>query len=234
MGRTLRLSIAVLSLLTVLTVASAGAATPDGTAILAKSFALASHKTSMTIAGTLSGPGATLTIIGEYTPKASGGVTKVQGVGVSDQVQPNGAKYGYVRASSIAALGKQLEIANANSNEVNVWYKVSSKDPRFEDLFGGASTIAQTFSFSSIGWVRSATYEGTSDLNGVPVIMLIAASHMFAAGKGYNEEQLYLTDTSDPLPYAMTGPIGTTGLIYFTKWNTTTLAIPKATTSLPH
>jgi hypothetical protein len=32
----------------------------------------------------------------------------------------------------------------------------------------------------------------------------------------------------------MTGPVGATGVIYFSKWNSTTLAIPKATTALPH
>jgi hypothetical protein len=207
---------------------------PNGNAILTESFALASHKTSMTISGTLLGSGATLSILGAYTPRASGGATTVKGVGFSDEVQPNGAKYGYVKANSVAALGKQLEITNPKSSEINVWYKVTSKDPRFAGFFGGADTVAQTFSFGPIGWIRSATYESTTVLNGVQVYMLIAASHLFAAKSGYNETTLYVTDSAHPLPYAMTGPIGTTGLIYFSKWNSTTLAIPKATTALPH
>jgi hypothetical protein len=225
--------IALLSVPTVLVATSANAATPNGTAILAESFALASHESSMTLSGTLSGPGVTLTISGEYTPKTSGGVTTVKGVGSSLEVQPNGANYGYVKANSVAALGQLLEIKNPKSSEVDVWYQITSKDPRFTDLFGGASTVAQTFSFGPIGWIRSANYEGTSVIRGVPVFMLVAASHLFIDKTGFNEETLYVTDSTHPLPYAMTGPIGTTGLIYFSKWNSTTLTIPKATTALP-
>jgi hypothetical protein len=233
-GRTARLIAAFLGCLTLLVATSAGAAVPNGSAILAQSFALASHKTSMTIYGTLSGPGTTLTISGKYTAQASGGVTTVNGVGASDEVQPNGANYGYVKATTVAALGKLLEIAKPTSSEINVWYKVTSKDPRFADFFGGASTVAQTFSFSPIGWVRTATYEGTAVLKGVRVIVLVGASHLFINKSGFNEETLYVTDSSHPLPFAMTGPLNTTGHIFFSKWNSTTLAIPESTTALPH
>jgi hypothetical protein len=224
---------ALLSFLPVLVATTAGATIPNGSAIQAESFALASRQTSMTLRGTLTGPGVTLSIFGRYTAKASGGITTVNGTGSSDEVQPNGANYGFVRANSVAALGKLLEITNPKSSEVNVWYKVTGKDPRFADFFGGADTIAQTFSFTPMGWIRSATYESTTVLRGVPVLMLIAASHLFVPKSGYNEEQLYVTDSTHPLPFAMTGPIGTKGLIYFSKWNSTTLAIPNVTTALP-
>lgn len=244
-GRVLR-PLFVVSVLTVLVATSAGASittttiatttttTPDGNAIIAESFALASHKTSMTISGTLTGSGTTLSLFGKYTSKASSGVTTVKGVGTSDEVQPNGARYGYVKATSIAALGQLLEITNPKSSEVNVWYKVTSKDSRFADFFGGASTVAQTFSFSPIGWTRTANYEGTSVVRGVSVYQLVALSHLFIDKSGYNETTLYVTDSAVPLPLAMTGPIGTTGLIYFSKWNATRLTIPKSTTALPH
>jgi hypothetical protein len=244
-GRALR-PLFVVSVLTVLVATSAGASittttiatttttTPDGNAIIAESFALASHKTSMTISGTLTGSGTTLSLFGKYTSKASSGVTTVKGVGTSDEVQPNGARYGYVKATSIAALGQLLEITNPKSSEVNVWYKVTSKDSRFADFFGGASTVAQTFSFSPIGWTRTANYEGTSVVRGVSVYQLVALSHLFIDKSGYNETTLYVTDSAVPLPLAMTGPIGTTGLIYFSKWNATRLTIPKSTTALPH
>jgi hypothetical protein len=244
-GRALRPLIAF-SVLTVLVATSAGASittttiatttttAPDGNAIIAESFALASHKTSMTISGTLTGSGTTLSLFGKYTSKASSGVTTVKGVGTSDEVQPNGARYGFVKATSIAALGQLLEITNPKSSEVNVWYKVTSKDSRFADFFGGASTVAQTFSFSPIGWTRTANYEGTSVVRGVSVYQLVALSHLFIDKSGYNETTLYVTDSAVPLPLAMTGPIGTTGLIYFSKWNATRLTIPKTTTALPH
>jgi hypothetical protein len=231
-GRVLRVAIAVLILPTVLVATAAGATTPNGNAIMAQSFALASHKMSVTLSGSLTGSGTSLRIIGEYTSKASEGVSSVKGVGSSVEVQPNGASYGFVKANSLAALAQLLEIKRPNSSEVNVWYRVTSKDARFVDFFGGASTVAQTFSFSSIGWLRTANYEGTSVVNGVPVVMLVAASHLFIAKKGYNEETLYVNESTH-LPYAMTGPIGTTGLIYMNKWNATTLTIPTSTTPLP-
>ncbi len=246
-GRTARLLIVPLSLVAVLVATSAGATTtttstttttttavPNGNAILAESFASASHKKSVTISGTLSGPGTTWSVLGKYTAKASWGLSTVRGVGASVEVQSNGANYGYVKANSVAALRRQLEVTNPKSSEVSVWYKVTSKDPRFADFFAGASTIAQAFSFSSVGWIRSGIYEGTEVLNGVQVIVLTAASNMFAGPGGYNEEALYVTDSTRPMPFAMTGPIGTTGMIYFSKWNATSLAIPKAKTPLPY
>ena len=233
-GRTLRLLIAPLSCLTVLVATSAGATVPNGDAILAQSFALASQKTSMTFSGTLSKTGTTLSIVGKYTPRASEGVTTVKGTGTSLEVQPNGANYGYVKATSVAALRQLLEIKTPKSSEINVWFRITRNDPRFADFFGGADTVAQTFSFGPNGWMPTATYQGTSVLNGVPVLVLTAASHMFIEKSGFNEEALYVTDSTNPLPSAMTGPIGTTGLIYFSKWNSTSLAIPKSTTALPH
>ena len=53
------------------------------------------------------------------------------------------------------------------------------------------------------------------------------------AKSGFAKETLYVTDSAHPLPFAMSGPVGTTGLIYFSKWNATTLTIPKTTTLLP-
>jgi hypothetical protein len=212
---------------------TAGATAPNGNAILAESFALASQQKSVTLSGTLTGPGAHLSLVAEYTPKASGGVTTVQGAGTYEQVQPNGANYGFVRANSLAALRQQLDVSQPNSSEVNVWYKVTSKDSRFTSLFGGADTLAQTFSFTPVGWLRSGNYEGTSVLRGVQVFMLVTAAHMFVDNKGYNETTLYVADSNRPLPFAMTGPIGATGLIYFSKWNSTTLTIPTATALLP-
>jgi hypothetical protein len=233
-GRTLRLLIALLSSLPVLVAASSGASTPNGDAILAQSLSLASHKTSMTLSGTLTEKGITLSIHGEYTPKGSDGVTKVDGIGTSDEVQPYGANYGYVKANSIAALNQLLEIKNPKSSEVNVWYKVTRKDSRFADLFGGANTVAQEFSIGPIGWFRTANYEGTTVVKGVQVYALVAGAHLFVDKAGFNETTLYVTDSIHPLPFAMTGPLGMTGLIYFSKWNSTTLSIPNATTALPH
>jgi hypothetical protein len=249
-ARTSQLIFALLSFLTVLIATSSGAATtttttttttpttttttPDGTAILVKSLALASHEVSFTMRGTLSGPGVTLSIFARCTPKASGLVTTVRGGGTSDVVEPNKSNYGFVRANSIAALRQQLEISNPTSSEVNVWFKVTSKDSRFADFFGGASTVAQTFSFGPIGWMRSAAYEGNDVLRGVPVYILTAESNMFVANGGYNEVRLYVTDSTRPLPFAMTGPITSTGLLYFSKWNSTTLSTPTSTVALPH
>jgi len=227
--------IALLGSLTVIVATNSGAATPNGNAILAQALADASHKTSMTISGTLTGSGNAVSISGGFTPTASGGVTTEQGLGSSEEIQPNGAHFAFVKASSIAALGTILEVKHPTSNEINVWYRLTSKDPRFADIVGnGAETVAETFSFSPIGWSRSATYESTVVLKGVRVIKLKAASNLFVQNKGFGMETLYVTDTSHPLPFAMTGPVGSSGLIYFSAWDSTTIAIPSAKADLPN
>jgi len=234
LSKSLRILIVLLSPLTVLVTITAGAATPNGKVVLARALSDASKMTSMTIAGTVSESGTRLSLDGGFTPEASGGATTVQGSGTSVEIQPNGAKYGYVKANSIAALGNQLEIKKPTSSEINVWYKITSKDPRFSDIFGsGADTVAQTFSFSPVGWSRSATYEGTVVLRGVRLIKSSAAANLFVGQNGFAKETLYVTDATRPLPFAMTGPVGTKGLIYFSKWNATTVTIPNATTALP-
>jgi hypothetical protein len=226
--------IALLGSLTVFVATNSGAATPNGKVLLAQALADASQKSSMTISGTLSASGNVVSISGGFTPIANGGVTTEKGLGSSEEIQPNGAHFAFVKASSIAALGTILEVKHPKSNEINVWYRITSKDPRFADIVGdGAETVAQTFSFSPIGWSRSATYEGTVVLKGVRVFKLNAAANLFVQNKGFGKETLYVTDSTHPLPFALTGPVGSSGLIYFSGWNSTTITIPSAKADLP-
>ena len=119
--------------------------------------------------------------------------------------------------------------------EVGVWYKVPKSDPRYNSISspGGAQTVAQSFSFSAVGWSRSATYEGTTVLHGIHVIKLESGSNLFVTGSGFGKTTLYVTDSTRPLPFAMSGPAGTTGLLYFSGWGSTTVEIPTASADLP-
>ncbi len=102
--KAVRSFLAMLCFAIVLASNTAGAAAPNGKVLLAQALADASKETSMTISGTLTGSGLTLSIDGGYTSKASGGITTQKGQGSADEVQPNGANYGFVKANSIASL----------------------------------------------------------------------------------------------------------------------------------
>jgi len=223
----------LLSSLAVLTNVS-GAAPPNGTALLAQSFTDAAQNTSVAMTGTVSGSGASVTLNGGFAVNANGGVTTAKGLGSVDEVQPNGAKYAFVKGNSLAALSDYLEVKTPKVSEINVWYKITNKDPRFTSIVGGgAETVAQVFSFSPIGWRRSATYEGTVVLKGVRVLKLSASSDLFVEKSGFAKQTIYVTDAVHPLPFAMTGPAGTSGLVYFSRWDHITIAIPTSTTNLP-
>ena len=120
------------------------------------------------------------------------------------------------------------------SAEIGVWYEVTKSDPRYNSIDppGGADTIAQTFSYSAVGWSRSTSFEGFATLKGVKVIKLSAASNFWVT-KGFGKVTLYVTDVSHPLPFAVSGPPGTSGLGYFSKWGRTKVAIPTTRVSLP-
>jgi len=210
------------------------AAAPNGGLLLAQTFADAAQKTSVSMVGTLTDAGSSVTLNGGFAANANGGVTTERGVGSVDEVQPNGSKYAFVKGDSIGALGNYLEVKVPKVSEINVWYKITSKDPRFTTIVGGgAQTVAQVFSFSSIGWSRTATYEGTAVLKGVRVFKLSASSNLFVEKSGFAKQTLYITDAVHPLPFAMSGPAGTSGLLYFSKWDSTSITLPTTTTNLP-
>ncbi len=231
-----RVLIAIIALLSSLAmfVNVSAAAVPNGGLLLAQTFADAAQKSSVSMTGTFSGSSYSLTLNGGFAAKANGGTTTDKGVGSIVEIQPNGAKYAFVKGSSIGALSNFLEIKAPKVSEINVWYKITSKDPRFSTVVGqGADTVAQVFSFSSIGWRRTATYEGTAVLKGVRVFKLSASSNLFVEKSGFARQTLYITDAVHPLPFAMTGPAGTSGLLYFSKWDRTLITLPRTTTNLP-
>lgn len=214
---------------------NAGASTPNGLSILTRALSDGSHKSSMTISGTFSGLGIKASVNGGFTSAAEGGVTSLSGVGSEDIIQPLGKSYYYVKASALAVLKNEFDVTAPTTAEVGVWYEVPKSDPRYDSINtpGGAQTVVQAFSFSTVGWSKTATYEGTAVLKGVRVIKLESGSNLFVTGSGFGKTTLYVTDSSDPLPFAMSGPAGTTGLLYFRKWNDTTVTIPIAAAELP-
>lgn len=212
-----------------------GASTPNALAILTKALSDGAHESSMTISGTFVAPGFKASLDGGFTPLAQGGVTTLDGTGSTDIIGPAGKNYCYVKGSSLAALKSELDVKSPTAAEIGVWYKLPASDPRYASIDGptGAQTVAQSFSFSPVGWKRAATYEGTTVLRGVRVIKLESASDLFVTGSGFAKTTIYVTDTSHSLPFAMSGPLGTTGLVYFSKWGMTVVPIPSASTDLP-
>jgi hypothetical protein len=213
----------------------AGASAPNAKTILTTALHNASEERSMTISGQFSESGSQATIEGGYAPAGAGGIESLSGEGTEDIIEPTGAKYCFVKATSLAVLKNALEVKTPTNAEIGVWYKVTSTDPRYNFIASpsGAQNIAQTFSFSSVGWSHAATYEGTTRIKGVRVIKLEGASNFWVTGKGFAKITLYVTDAAHSLPYAISGPPGTAGLVYFTKWNATTVIIPSSNVDLP-
>jgi hypothetical protein len=228
-------ALAILGFTAPLLSSTVGASTPNGLTILTKALTDGSHESSMTITGSFVASGFKASVDGGFAAAAEGGVTTVAGTGSEDIVGPVGKNYCFVKASSLAVLKSEFEVKNPTAAEIGVWYKLPSSDPRFAEIdsASGAQTVAESFSFSAIGWKRAATYEGTAVLRGVHVIKLESASNLFVSASGFGKTTLYVTNTSHSLPFAMSGPVGTTGLVYFSKWGTTTVAIPSASSDLP-
>ncbi len=213
---------------------TAGASTPNPLSILTKALSDGSHESSMTISATFTGSGINASLVGGFSSKGNGGVTTLPGVGSEDIVTPVGKSYCFVKASTLAVLSEILDVKTPTASEVGVWYEVPKSDPRYTSIASsGAQTVAESFSFTPVGWSRKATYGGTTVLRGVRVIKLEAASNLFASGSGFGKSTLYVTDTSNSLPFAMSGPAGTSGLVYFSKWGTTSVVFPTTTADLP-
>ena len=236
MSRTLTRSlVAAVALATPFYALSAGTAKISAKSTLSAALADGASQKSVTLSGTVSGSGTTITLDGGFSPAGNGGLTTVPKVGTYYAISPRGKKYCFVKATSVAMLKQALYVKSPNTDEINLWYKVTSKDPRYDSIASpnGAQTVSQLFSFTPAGWSRKATYKATTTLNGVRVIKLKAASNLFVSGKGFATTTLYVTEGKNPLPFAMSGPTGTTGLFYFTKWGTTTVAIPFTDIILP-
>ena len=233
--RRLRTALLIFAFSAPLLAVSSGAAAITARVLLATALADGARQTSMTMSGKVVASGLTVGLNGRFTSSGSGGATYESGVGAEDIVEPLATSYCFVRASFLAILKDVLGVKTPTASEIGVWYKLSSSDPRFASIasLGGARTVAQMFSFSPVGWSRSAKYEGTIVIKGVRMIKLGASSNAFVTGSSLAPTTLYVTDTSTPLPFAMSGPVGSTGLIYFSGWGTTKILIPSAKSNLP-
>jgi hypothetical protein len=194
----------------------------------------AAHQTSETESGSFKQSGVTGIFLLGFDSEFQGGSFTFPGIGSADLIAPNAGNYSYVKASSLSILKNVFEVKEPTSSEIGIWYKVTKSDPRYNFINppGGADTIAQAFSYSPVGWSRAATYDGTTTLRGVRVFKLSAASNIWVE-KGFGKLVLYVTDNSHPLPFATTGPPGSTGLCYFSKWGSTRVVVPTPATSLP-
>ena len=236
MSRTLTRSlVAVTVLCAPLYALRASAAKVSATTTLSAALADGASQKSVTLSGAVSASGTTVTLDGGFSPAGNGGLTTEGKLGTFYEVSPLGKKYCFVKATTVAMLKQALDVKSPNKDEVDLWYKVTSKDPRYDNIASpnAAQTVKQLFSFAPNGWSHKVSYKATTTLNGVRVIKLKAASNFFVTGKGFATTTLYVTEGKDPLPYAMSGPTGTSGLLYFTKWGTTTVAIPFSDIILP-
>ncbi len=228
-------TVLALSALGVALVASRGAAaTPQGATILARALSDAQRESSVTLSGSVSFPGSTVFIHDGLNAQGSAGYTRISGIGTEYVADRVGGPL-VVKASSLNVLKDVLEVHAPTSSELNVWYDVTTSDPRYYGLAGtyGGLSLARTFSFTPAGWSRQATYEGVTVVRGVRVYKLSAAANTFAPGKGFDATTLYVSDDAHPLPFAMTYSSQNTGIFYFSAWTHTTVFFARSTTKLP-
>lgn len=221
-------------LLAPLLAATSDAATSNATSILTQTLADAAPQTSVTVAGRFTGGGVTVTTSLGIDANAQGGPTTFAPLGSEDLILPNVGKYFYVKGGSLGILHEILDVKAPTASEIGVWYKVTSSDPRYNTINppGGAQNIKQMFSYSPVGFSRAVTYGGTSVVKGVKVIKLVTASNMWV-NKGFGRVILYVTDENRPMPFAISAPAGTKGLLYFSKWGTTKVVLPTSNIALP-
>ncbi|HQT99880.1 MAG TPA: hypothetical protein PLG60_05185 [Acidimicrobiales bacterium] len=229
-----RTLLALTTLGATLVATSGGAATPSGATILARALSNAAHSTSVTLSGRVSFPGSVVAVHDGLNAKGSAGYTTISGIGTEYVADRVGGPL-VVKANSFNVLRDVLEVHAPTKRELNVWYAVTTSDPRYYGLAGtyGGLSLARSFSFSPAGWSRRATYEGVTTLHGVRVYKLKAASNTFAPGKGFNTTTLYVRDDAHPLPFAMTYSAQVPGFFYFSAWNHTTVAYATSTLKLP-
>jgi hypothetical protein len=195
----------------------------------------AGRQTSVTFAGSISGSGGTFDAELQYTSSGSNEVEAISGVGSEDMIRPSVLSYCLVKASSLDVLTQSLKVKKPTSAEIGIWYKVSKSDSRFDFIANptGAQNIAQLFSYSPLGWSRTVTEDGTTEIHGMKVIKLIAGANIWVPGKGFGRVTLYVSEGAHPLPIAVSGPSGTSGLMYFDKWGSTTFQFPTTSATLP-
>lgn len=217
-----------------LVTSSSRAATPSGATILARALNDAARESSVTLSGSVSFPGSTVSIHDGLNAHGSAGVTTISGIGTEYVADPVGGPL-IVKANSLNVLKDVFEVHAPTMSELNVWYAVATSDPRYYGLAGtyGGLSLSRSFSFTPAGWSRRATYEGVTVLHGVRVYKLTAASNTFAPGKGFVTTTLYVSDNARPLPFAMTYSSSNTGIFYFSAWNRTTVHYATSSTHLP-
>ena len=213
---------------------SAGAASFNAESTLTAALAYGAHQSSMTAHGSITEGSLTLDTNIAFSPAGSIVTTGVLGTGTEYLARSASGVY-FVKADSLPVLRSILMVKEPTGAEINVWYKIPASDPRYASIAspGGAQTIAQTFSFSPVGWSQKVTDGGVVTLRGTRVIKLIGASNLTVDGTGFKKQDLYVTDTAHPIPFAMSAEAGTTGDIYFSKWDATKVVMPTAKSDLP-
>jgi hypothetical protein len=189
----------------------------------------------MTLTGFLSESGIKAELDLRYTTLGSESVQTISGVGTEYLVVPRGGNACFVKGTSLGVLSSALEVKNPKSSEIGVWFEVKRSDSRFNYIASpnGAQNISETFSFSPIGWSKNAIYKGETTLRGTRVLKLSASSNLWVTGSGFGELSIFINANKLSLPLAISGPTGTSGLLYFGRWNSTKIIIPKARQGLP-
>jgi hypothetical protein len=101
---------------------SAGAATPNGEAVLVHAVADARKFQSYELRGSFAVSGKHASLVALQTASAEESLSTIQGVGTEFLVQPTAFAEVYVRTNTVRGLIDFLGIKATKTSEVNVWY----------------------------------------------------------------------------------------------------------------
>jgi hypothetical protein len=212
----------------------AGASTPNAGRLAAEAFAWADKHASVELsASLLTSPQQSITML--LTPLASQTTVTIAGTGTSSVIRETKGHVTYVNVSSLAELAS-LQVSTASPADENVWFTVSSTDPRNQSLTTWQPlTVRSVFSYGLMGFRRPMRFDGVVTLDGVRVYRLITMSYTVDALGPPGPTFLYLTDTTVPRPFA--GRAGTGANVhtmYFTHWdNVSAIDVPTRAAPLP-
>ena len=218
---------------------SAGAATPNGEAVLVHALAEARKFQSYELRGSFAVSGKHASLVALQTASAEESLSTIQGVRTEFLVQPTAFAEVYVRTNTVQGLIDFLGIKATKTSEVNVWYYMTPSDSRYADQANtGPATVATQFVVGPKSFGRAGKYESVVTLRDTRVIKLAVTSSMFSPNNALVPMTLYVTDSTTPTPFVATADI--TGvpvpvMNYLSDWgHVAPIKIPAAKTALPN
>jgi hypothetical protein len=215
-----------------------GGATPNGHDLLVAALKDASKNSSYEEFGAFraSGSPSSMTVLVTKTGQET--IDNEQETGTVFLVEPTDAHRLFFRATTVHALLLFLSVHAPRASLVNRWLYLDPSDQRYKTwASSGPRTVATQFVIGPRTFGSSAKYEGVTTLKGTRVVKLGVTSSWMSPTNALIPMVLYVTDTHQPLPFAVVGKLGDIPApvtSYFSRWSAVPpIRIPRSNEVLP-